>query len=294
MAEAVIDLQPAPLNFPQDFLPERRLLARLLPFAAADGAGTKVDIGAATGIPTGDSTGKVEPMIYYARGMGLIHATKDGGRWRLRLTPLGRLIAAEDEYLSESVTLWLLHLLLCRRSGLDQPAVGIADVWFALFAEGGLRLGSRFDQASYLAFLTERHGAIGYLKGLAGLALRSYLEPTCFGAINALSAETAGNQIFYRRRPAPAERSHFPAYAAYLFLLWDALYAGRRQLAIDELFEQSRCLAVLGWDRETAGRWLEWMADHGLLQLDRQTGGVLALRLRDAETVIAGIFDELI
>ncbi len=288
------DLQALPLNFPQTFLPDRRLLARLLPFAAANGSGDKVEIGVATGIPTGESTGKVEPMIHYARGMGLIRTGKDAGRRQLELTTLGRLIAAEDPYLSESVTLWLLHLLLCRRSTLDDPANGVADAWFALFAEGSLRLGTGFDQAAFLAYLTDRHGAKGYLKGLSALVLRCYLEPRCFGPINALSVEKLPDQDRYLRHAAPAEPSHYPAYAAYLFMVWDDLYAEHSQLAIDDLFAESRALAVIGWDRATTTRWLDWMADRGLVQLDRQTGGTLALRLRDTETVIAGIFDELI
>lgn len=264
--------QSLPLNFPHDFLPERRLLACLLPFAAANQGGTKVEIAAKTGIPTGESTGKVEPMIHYARGMELIRAEKKRGRWQLGLTSLGHIVAAEDPCLSEPVTLWLLHLLLCRRSGLADPPRGIADAWFALFAEGGMRLGSRFDQAAYLAFLTERHGAKGYLKGLSGLVLRSYIEPNCFGPISALIAEESGGRPFYFRGAAPADRSHFPAYAAYLFLVWDALYGDHNQLAIDDLFGQTRCLAVLGWDRTAATRWLDWMGDRGFLQLDRQTG----------------------
>ncbi len=283
-----------PLNFPQTFLPDRRLLARLLPFAAANGSGDKVQIGASTGIPTGQSTGKVEPIIHYARGMGLVEATKEAGRWLLALTPLGRVVVSEDPYLSQPVTLWLLHLLLCRRSGLADPAIGIADPWFALFAEGGLRLGTRFDQSAYLAYLSARHGARGYLKSLSGLVLRSYLEATCFGPLDALSVESSGSQSFYLRRAAPDERTHFPAYAAYLFLVWDELYGDQDQLAMDEFFSQTRCLAILGWDRGTATRWLDWMADLGLIQLDRQTGGTLALRLRDTAPVLSGIYDELI
>ena len=143
-------MQPLPLNFPQDFLPERRLLSRLLPFAGAGGSGDKVQIGAQTGIPTGASTGKVEPMIQYARGMGLLQATRAAGRWQLALTELGKMVMANDPYLSQPVTLWLLHLMLCRRHGLSIPATGIADAWFALFAEGGLRLGNDFTRTAYL------------------------------------------------------------------------------------------------------------------------------------------------
>ncbi len=293
MTELDLFREPLPLHFSQDFLPERRLLARLLPFAAEKGSGDKVHIGSKTGIPTGKSSGKVEPMIHYARGMGLISADQTGGKWQLELTALGRFVAAEDPFISETVTLWLLHLLLCRRSTLEEPATGLADAWFALFAEGVLRLGKRFDQDAFLTYLTDRHGAKSYLKGLSGLVLRSYLEPTCFEPINALSIETIDKQTLYSRHAAPAESSYFPAYSAYLFLVWDDLYAEHRQLAIDDIFRKSRCLSVMGWDRATASRWLDWMADHGLLQLDRQTGGTLALRLQDTEIVISKIFDEL-
>ena len=104
-----------PLNFSHDFLPERNLLARLIAFASNGGSGDKIEIGNATGIPTGKSSGKVEPMIYYALGMGLISAVKDDRKWTLELTHLGRIVKLEDPYLSEPVTLWLIHLMLCRR-----------------------------------------------------------------------------------------------------------------------------------------------------------------------------------
>lgn len=293
MAEPYADSQLLPLNFPQDFLPERRLLGQLLPFAAANGSGDKVRIGAETGIPTGESTGKVEPMIHYSRGMGLIRVEKTAGLWQLGLTPLGRVVAREDRYLSEPVTLWVLHLMLCRRNGLGVPAAGVADAWFALFAEGSFRLGSRFEHTAYLDYLAERHGAKGYLKGLSGLVLRSYLETTCFGPIKALHTEVTTGQPTYIRRSAPADNAHFPAYSSYLFIIWDQLFPDQSQLAIDDLFIQTRCLAVLGWDRGTANRWLDWMADRGMIQLDRQTGGALVLRLQEAGRVISRIYEEL-
>ena len=295
MAECFIPCVTLPLNFPQTFLPERRLLSQLLPFAGAGGSGDKVEIGAQTGIPTGASTGKVEPMIHFARGMGLVRAERSAGRWQLALTELGRVVAAGDPYLSQPATLWLLHLMLCRRCGLSTPAAGIADAWFALFAEGGLRLGNGFTRAAYLDYLTQRHGAKGYLRGLSGLVPRCYLEPRCLGPIGALALdEGVAGAATYLRRPAPAERAYFPVYAAYLYVVWDDLFPDDAQLAVDDVFAESRALAVLGWDRATASRWLDWMADQGLIQIDRQTGNALALRLRETQQVVTGIYDELI
>jgi hypothetical protein len=287
-------MEPLPLHFSQDFLPERSLIARLLPFAATSGSGDKEFIGSETGIPTGKSSGKVEPMIHYARGMGLIQSTHTSGHWQLELTTLGRVVLTEDPYLSEAATLWLLHLLFCRRSSLKKPAVGLADSWYALFAEGALRLGEHFEQKSYFKFLSERQGAKSYLKGLSGLVLRSYIEPSCFQPINALSVSKLENQTTYFRHIAPLDGSYFPTYSAYLFHVWDDLFAGQNQLAVEELFSESKCLAVMGWDQKSASKLLDWMADRGLLQLDRQTGGTLALRLHDTDAVDSEIYSELV
>jgi hypothetical protein len=76
--------------------------------------------------------------------------------------------------------------------------------------------------------------------------------------------------------------------------VWDHLYTRQSQLAIDDVFTANRCLEVLGWNRATASRWLDWTADQRLLQLDRQTGNTLALRLQETDTVIAGLFAGLV
>lgn len=283
-----------PLNFPRTFLPERRLLAQLLPFAARYGSGDKESIGAETDIPTGKSSGKVEPMIRYAQGMGMVMAEKESGNWRLSLTPLGQVILREDAFLSEPLTLWLLHLLLCRRGGLGTPRVGVADAWFTLFGEGDYRLGNRFAQEAYLTFLTDRHGDKGHLKALAGIVLRSYLEDSSFGSITALQEEKSETEQFFIRQSAPVEKIFFPAYAAYLYLVWDELFAGETQLALDDFAKQTRCFAVLGWDEAKVACWLDWMVDKGVIQIDRYTGAAMLLRLQETEQVVAGIYSELI
>lgn len=286
-----MDWTPLPLNFPQDFLPDRGLLARLLAFAGEDGSGTMVEIGAAAGIPTGRSTGKVEPMIHYACGMGLIGAEKTRGRWSLCLTALGALVIGEDRFLDEPVTLWISHLLLCRPDPASQPMRGIADAWFALFADGSMRLGRVFSRDDLLTFLAERHGSLGYLRSLSGLVPRSYVEAACFGSLGVLTPE-GGER--WRRQPGPIQRELFPACSIALFAAWDRLFPDQAQVDLGELLSRSRLLHLLGWELAATEPWLGWMVDHGLLRLDQLTGAALALRLAETRAVIGGLYDELV
>ena len=283
-----------PLNFPQTFLPDRRLLRALLAFAASGGSGDKVAIGHITGIPTGNSTGKVEPMIRYALGMGLITAAKTGSSWQLNLTPLGTMVQREDPFLSEPVTLWLLHILLSRRCGHSLPAIGIADAWFALFAEGGFRLGSRFNQADYFDFLRSRYGEKSYLKSLSGLVPRMYAEDSSFAAIGALILDDTTDAPHWIRTAAPIEHAFFPAYAVYLYLLWDENYADTRQVIFEDFARDMRLLALLGWNASDVQRWLDWLADSGLVKIDRYTGDAVLLRLRETDEVVNALYSELV
>lgn len=250
-----------------------------------------VEIGAETGIPTGISTGKVEPMIHYSRGMGLVTAEKARGCWQLHLTGLGEMVYSKDRYLDETVTLWTLHLLLCRRAGPTSPASGIADPWFALFAEGGIRLGNPFERSAYREFLSERQGPKGYLRALSGLVPRSYTEGSCLAAANVLSV--VGRDA-YCRHPAPDDRSCFPAYTLALFMAWDALYPRDRQVSLDQLYQESRLLNILDWNLAQSEHWLSWMVNRSVLRLDRLTGGTMALRLQGTDAVVRGLYDELI
>lgn len=287
-----------PANFPQTFLPDRWLLSQLLRFAAEDGGGDKQEIGTATGIPTGESTGKVEPIIHYARGMGLISTTRAVGRWQLAATPLGQQVLREDAYFSEPLTLWLLHLMLCRRASLEVPATGVADVWFALFAEGRFSLGTQFSEADFHRLLVQRYGEKGYLKGLSTLVPRMYAERASFGEAGILVSTSArpesDAETVFGCAAAPQDQGLYPAYALYLWLLWDKLFAVDRQLAFDDLVRETRLLRLLGWESAQAAPWLDWMVSRGLVQLDRYTGSPVLMRLVETNTLLADLYSELV
>ena len=64
------------VNFHKTFKPERQYIGSILDVANnTETMGVK-DISACTGIPTGTSSGKVEPHISYANYMGLIEVEK--------------------------------------------------------------------------------------------------------------------------------------------------------------------------------------------------------------------------
>ena len=66
-----------PLNFHKTFIPERRLIAALLEYAALNKQGSYQDIASETSIPMGKSSGKVPAILDYARGMGLVELSSE-------------------------------------------------------------------------------------------------------------------------------------------------------------------------------------------------------------------------
>ena len=102
------------LSFHQTFPPERDCLARLLELASDMPPMTKEQISQVTGIPTGTSSGKVEPHIQYAEFMGLICDLRSQGLHCLTRTALGEQIYLSDPFLSEPLSQLLCHANICR------------------------------------------------------------------------------------------------------------------------------------------------------------------------------------
>lgn len=90
-----------PINFHKTFVPERRLIGSLLQYAALGKEGDYRQIAAETGIPTGESTGKVPAVLDYSRGMGLVvlAGAQPSLIKRPILTPFGRAVYTMDRNL---------------------------------------------------------------------------------------------------------------------------------------------------------------------------------------------------
>lgn len=287
-------IETLPKNFPSDFLPDRRLIADLLAFVIeGSGSGTKEEISEQTGIPTGKSSGKVEPMIHYAIGMGLITATKENQTWKLATTAIGSIVFNEDTFLSEPQTLWLLHLLLCRCNGLPEPSEGTATAWFELFTNEQLRKRETFTLTDYHAVLVQKIGDMGYVKGLAALVIRTYFTDNCWALAETLKKHSTDKEN-YQFLKAPVNKEMLPVYAVYLYLLWDDLFSDEQQLSLDEFGDKTCFFKVTNWKEADTNIWLNYLSDHGMVQVDRYTGVPMLLRLQDTPQVISNLYSELI
>ena len=129
MVKAIENNDRLPRNFHKTFVPERRYIHSMLQFASTGKTGDIHVISEATGIPTGQSSGKVMPTLDYCRGMGLLRLSEKSKRSSVKepqLTTFGRIVLLEDPFLKEPVTQWMAHLNLCR------PLRG-ADIWYHVF-----------------------------------------------------------------------------------------------------------------------------------------------------------------
>ncbi len=248
-----------PVTFHQTFIPERAHISALLKYAASAKEGTDQEISAETGIPTGQSSGKVPAMIDYARGMGLIHVARgrQARQKRLKLTDFGRTMLLEDSALTEELSQWLMHLLLCRRQG-------GAEIWHLSFGWSTEVLGLEFPEDALENYLA---GILGKRKrSLIGPLVRMYAEPSSFKKAGAIIQE----KTMLHRVPAPVLSGFSNGYAALLLSLWEVHFPKERQVTLTDFETETFFQRICGWNDRQYAQILEMLEHHRAIILDKQ------------------------
>lgn len=285
-------------NFPQTFKLEPLLLANLLikTHECHILHGTTHEISELTGIPTGASSGKVEPTIAYGFSSGLLYATKTQGIWTLELTPLAETILQEDNLLNEDVSLFMMHLMM-NRVDREQPQEGLNAAWFDVCISSKYQTSDIFNLDQLEQYVKDKRGDQKYLAKLLRLILTSYDQNNVdapFYKIPVFQIEQAQTQLEIKRLTAPLEYKFFPTYSAFLFLEWDRLFSSQTQISFDEFLIQTRWNLLMNWSNKHFNRLLDWMAEKGFIQVDRLTGNALILKLLPTDRVLTEFFSELI
>jgi len=271
-----------PRNFHKSFMPERQYLNAILRFAARDGSGDIQKIAAETGIPTGASSGKVDPTLDYCRGMGLITIPETRSAVKTpELTPFGRVVMLEDPFLKEPLTQWLAHFNLC------DVNYG-AEMWFQTFVRGNTRLGSEFSRDTleeWLAFTCNLPKG-----GLIGPLVRMYQDDASFKVCGVL---TENNGII-NRKVAPITNSMTLGYGVWLIGLMESIAKPGSQLTLTELEEQCGWITISGWNPMEIVKVLSLIENKGILSVDRQMNPWILKAKDSSASLWRRIFEDLL
>ena len=268
-------------NFHRTFKPERSYLSALLRYAAAGKSGSLEEISSHTGIPTGSSSGKVQPTIDYCTGMGLLRSQKTQAGHAFSLTPFGRAVLAEDPFLSNPVTQWLAHLQLCH------PRNG-ADLWFQVFVEGTETLGMDFSRQTLERHLRTVYTAEG--RNPIGPVIGAYTDEAAFKGAAVLTEKE--DQI--HRAAAPLSTESRRGYAAWLAQLLADFFPDTRNIPVTDWERACGWKRATGWHPSTAADMLMEAEVLGVLSVDRHMQPWLVDLRRSPEEVWHTVFDDML
>jgi len=270
-----------PINFHKTFIPERRLLSALLEYAALGKEGSLREISADTGIPMGESSGKVPAILDYGRGMGLVELIEPSVRGAKKpvLTPMGRTIYLEDRTFSEELTQWLLHMNLCRNN------MGAA-AWNMVFAEGRNILGSVFKRLQLEEYLVSR---FGHGNNRTGPLLMTYIENSALGLAGILSVN--GDVITIKK--APIRDVYAKGYAAHVLSLLEQYFPGQGQVTFVDFNRETRWFDICRWNSTDVERVFASLEKTGYIAVDRQMKPWIIEKRATSDGVYPHIFDDI-
>lgn len=267
------------LNFHQTFIPEGNYLSGILNIADESEEGLDLEtISKRTGIPQGESSGKIPPHINYAQYMGLITYELNDGRYKFQLTDLGSTVLRNDPYLRENVSILLCHYMITRKNG-------GAAAWNFGFYQALSSSNPTINVADLISMMQKQVSKSVNRKNVSpfiGSYVRGFFSPL---------------EILTEDRTSITEHSlsYRPeliyAYAYALYKNWDDCFQSD-EITADQLHEiQFR--QPFGWNEEEEYAILEHLQDYHIIRLNRQLSPYSIVRLMDVNKLLTCMYSEL-
>lgn len=266
------------LNFHETFPPTIRYISEIIQLAANNFEGTKEEISEETGIPTGDAAGKVIPHIKYAKFMGLIEDDKpNDNKYKLELTPLGRLIYLEDKYIMDKISKSLINYFLCdKEKG--------APHWSFLFNE----FNYEFDSEYSLSTIEE--SARSYFGKTCKMTVvkSSYTSDYGWEELRILGDGSNKNILFER---GYIQHDAYYVYGYTLLSSWEQYFGEKIELSIDEINKQLRWNTKFAFDDITTLEVLDILEDMGIIKINKQLSPITIIKTKSADEIMGSIYD---
>jgi hypothetical protein len=279
LEEELMRIEATNLNFHSTFSPQIVYVTKLLQLAKENYVGNEKEISDITGIPTGESTGKVVPHIYYAKYMGLIKYERKEGRYRLGLTKIGRLVMQEDPHMLEDLTKLLIHYCITDfNEGAPQ--------WSYLFKA----FESCLDE-SYEIKDIEKNAEEYFIKKCKMGVLKKSYESECFESLRIIEMVGSNKLSFRHVYPRP---EYVNVYAYTLLSSWEIYLKDNKEITIDQLVNELKWNKPFGLDYETTLEVLDELSSNGHIKLNKQLSPITIIKLAEADEVLMDIYNSLI
>lgn len=269
------------LNFHLTFVPEGNYLSGILNIADESEEGMNLDtISRETGIPQGESSGKIPPHINYAQYMGLITYEVSSGKYRIHLTDLGRVVKRSDPYLRENVSVLLCHYMITRENG-------GAAAWSFSFHQALSPTNSTIQVTALVNMMQEQVSKSATKKNISPF-INSYVRGF-FSPLEILTEDKPQNTI--TEHPVSYRPELIYAYAYALYQSWDSAYRSDEITAHqlhDIQFRQP-----FGWNEDEEYIILEHMQDYHIIRFNRQLSPYSIVRLMDTNKLLDCMYSEL-
>lgn len=275
----MIELKKDSFDFHKTFQPQRVYLAQILNLAANRYEGTKEEISELTGIPTGKSSGKVEPHIKYATYMNLINYNLYKKKYKLELTELGKEIYKQDPMLTSKVTQLLCHYNMC-------DDIQGAPQWTYLF--------------KYFKSNNEQFVNVDILTEIASKEIGKNVDFSIINKIyssNIIEDNILGrillkvNKGQYEFEQVQYNFEEIYVYAYSLLDCWEKYSNDSNQITIDTLMENIKWGNIFGLSRDSVLDILDELQDFGVVEVNKQMVPIVIQRLDNSKNIIDKLYD---
>lgn len=273
------------LNYHCTFKPQIIYIAKLLKLAGDNFIGYEKEISNVTGIPTGESTGKVLPHLNYAKYMGLIEFNKEKGKYKLETTKLGNLIIQEDPYLLEEITKSILQYNIT-------DILNGAPQWSYMFKVFNYELEEKYEFKNIIKSLQAYFGKSTLKMGF----VKSSYESDCFeslGLIDILSSD----KVKFNSKYIRMDFLNIYAYTLMKSIeeFYDKVNENKeihraKEVTINDIINEIKWNRPFGFDFETTLAVLDEMELEGYIKINKQLNPITIIKLYDSEEIMPKIY----
>lgn len=265
-------------SFHESFPLQVIYLSEIFQLASENYYGSKYEISNLTGIPTGDTSGKVEPHIKYLEFMGLINSELELGKYKLSLTKLGEVIFKADRYIMQDVTKKLMHYNLTRKSkGAPQ--------WSFLFRDYPYD----FNIPILFSKIVD-NGKLTYGKEVHLSPVRTIYNNGDFSSISPVEFED--KYITFKGCYASSECNNLYAYT--LLKELEDLNMNESEFTLEKVFEDIKWQKGFGFEYDTALEVLDDLNYMGIIKLNKQLNPMTLIVNKRSDDLINQLYDDLI